>query len=315
VNRYVLHGLHLTCTIALPTARLEEHDGPADVTLVVSGQQPIPLTAPPGEPVQGAAFRGRPLYSTARQADGSHLLRIHGCVDFHISSDADRISAVVDPDCPDELLSLLVAGNLIAVISLLRGELVLHASAVEQAGRSVAFVAHSGVGKSTLAALCCRHGGRFVTDDVLRVDLSGGVAVAAHRGSAENRLRRGVDDLVGDARLVRRRKTVDGRTAWEPGRSLLDSTELAAVVLPQPVRDQSSLTLVELSPAQAVFALASTPRVLGWHGQEGQRRNLANVSQLVRQVPVFRATVPWGPPFPDHVARELMTLTTRGARA
>jgi len=53
----------------------------------------------------------------------------------------------------------------------LQERIVLHASVIEWQGRSVAFLAHSGRGKSTLAAACVQVGASLVSDDRLALDL------------------------------------------------------------------------------------------------------------------------------------------------
>ena len=49
-------------------------------------------------------------------------------------------------------------------------ELVLHGSAVESENTAIAFLGHSGRGKSTLAASFATTGARFLSDDSLHID-------------------------------------------------------------------------------------------------------------------------------------------------
>jgi hypothetical protein len=69
------------------------------------------------------------------------------------------------------LESVVLGGMGLATVLMLRGHLLLHASAVVRGrgggrgGRQV------GMGKSTVATLLCGSGALMVTDDVLRVDL------------------------------------------------------------------------------------------------------------------------------------------------
>ena len=98
-----------------------------------------------------------------------------------------------DPDADDGVPSLFLGGALAAAVAL-RGACVLHASAVQTENLVIAFVGSSGMGKTTVAALCCASGARLVTDDVLRVTAEQGRAwcfqrflratVAAGLGSA-----------------------------------------------------------------------------------------------------------------------------------
>lgn len=60
--------------------------------------------------------------------------------------------------------------------------------AEEVGGRAVAFIGSSGIGKTTLKALCCAAGARLVTDDVLRVEPRDGEGWCFH-GTCTLRLR------------------------------------------------------------------------------------------------------------------------------
>jgi hypothetical protein len=71
---------------------------------------------------------------------------------------------------PDADIRLCVLGPIIGFVLHLRGTPCLHASAVAVDGRAVAFLGHSGAGKSTTAAAFVRRGFRALTDDVLALD-------------------------------------------------------------------------------------------------------------------------------------------------
>lgn len=304
MTRQLLHGLFVESPFSLGDVTCS---GPVDFTLLDGGGRAIGHDQPEGQLIQKTLYDGAPLYSTVERTDGSYLLRLHGAVDFTLTKDLTRVEAYVDPACPRELVELLATGNLLATRAMLQGELVLHASAVARGGRTLAFVAPSGVGKSTMSALCCLHAGSsFVTDDVLRLDLGGG-DVRAWRGLHEARLRRDLADLAAGHPQTSR-QTVDGRTAWRPDRSMLPQTTLAAIVLPQPDRDRTELELKRLTGGRAVLAIAAAPRILDWTRGLELALALAATSRLVERVPVYRALIPWGPPFRPDVARQLMDL-------
>jgi hypothetical protein len=77
------------------------------------------------------------------------------------------------PDVDERILSLFVAGSVMALVSYQRGLLPLHASAIAIEGRAIAFVGESGAGKSTTAAALQACGYGIVTDDVLPVRVEG----------------------------------------------------------------------------------------------------------------------------------------------
>lgn len=270
----------------------------ADLVVTRRGERPVPATIADGRRLQAVTWGEEMQYSTVESADGSVLLRLHGTVDFVVGADRRTVEAWTDPSCEPEMFGILVAGNLLATVLALRGETVLHASAVEVAGRAVAFVAHSGMGKSTLAALACARGARFVTDDLLRLHHADCGPVRCWPGMAENRLRRNLGEIVdpataGDAPT---RTSIDGRTVWRPSASA-SPPELAAIVLPVLDDGQRDVEVRELPAGAALLELTRRPRILGWEDAAVRGRAFAELARLVRSVPVYLARLPWGPPF------------------
>jgi hypothetical protein len=108
----------------------------------------------------------------------------HGC--YLVTPDGRRVIAA-PPSGPAWRWERLVLAQVLPLAAVLRGTHVLHASAVALAGRAVAFMGRSGVGKTTLAGRIVAHGALLMTDDVLAVDESQ-AAVRAHRGGAVARI-------------------------------------------------------------------------------------------------------------------------------
>lgn len=300
-----MNGLVVECDFLIRGAHRAALAAEPDLRITRAGERDIPADIVEGRLLQGVRTEERMLYSTVERPGGDVLLRLHGTADFEIAADRRTVRAWTDPGCDPEMLAILAAGNLLATVLGLRGETVLHASAVDRGGFAVAFVAHSGRGKSTLAALACAQGARFVTDDLLRMtfDESG---VRCLRGSTENRLRRDVADLTERWAAVGTRRSVDGRVVWTPPRSPCSSSALRAVVLPELTREHDRLDLQRLSPGTAVVELTRHPRILGWCDPDVLRSTFSNLATLVRHVPVFRATIPWGPPFAEEMIEELL---------
>ncbi|HET9254264.1 MAG TPA: hypothetical protein VFO16_03555 [Pseudonocardiaceae bacterium] len=314
--RYALNGLNVACEIHVNHARLAPAHAPPDVVIRYGGQRPVPATVAEGTLLQRLACAQTLLQSTVRQEDGRVLQRLHGLVDFEIARDRRDVCAWTDLRCDLEILGILVAGHLLATVLALRGETVLHASAVEVDGAAIAFVAESGVGKSTLAALACARGARFVTDDVLRLYAAEDGTIRCWAGATENRLRREVADLPGNLPGAATRTSADGRVVWSPPATTSDTCRLSTIVLPQPNRERRELELRRIAPGTAVLELSRRPRLLGWSDERIIGETFINLSRFARTVPVYLARVPWGPPFDEAVIDTLLTrcLSPRSTR-
>lgn len=97
---------------------------------------------------------------------------------FLISGDR-RVTCELFPDFPEHLAGFALLGPVMATIMHLRGNLVLHGSALEVDNGAVVFLGDKGAGKSTMAGAMTTAGHALITDDVIavRADESGRSAV------------------------------------------------------------------------------------------------------------------------------------------
>ena len=98
-----------------------------------------------------------------------YLLRIPGVARYRVS---DGMEIIVEPEPGARPLDVraYLLGTVFVVLCHQRGLLPLHASAVAADGQIVAFLGHSGEGKSSLAAHLARRGFPIVADDICLVD-------------------------------------------------------------------------------------------------------------------------------------------------
>jgi hypothetical protein len=267
---------------------------------------------PPGD-VIAAYGSGEDSWYTATATESGFLLRFRECGEFAISADLSEVEVRADPTGRPELLPILLAGTVTAFLLTLRGETVLHASAVALEGVALAFVGQSGRGKSTVAALLCIDGAELITDDVLAVDT--GPPVTCTGGAPELRLREGASVLAESRPDARTRVTADDRLALALRVAPLESFPLAAVVIPAPSHTATDVEIRRLPPSTAVFWLLAFPRVHGWCRPDVLSRDFAAISRIADTIPVYDVTIPWGPPFDPGVARSLAALAGREAPA
>ena len=56
------------------------------------------------------------------------------------------------------------------------------------------------------------------------------------------------------------------------------------------------------------MAMLAIPRVYGWAKPDVLARDFATLSAIANAVPVYKAVVPWGPPFDPTIAEVLTGL-------
>lgn len=297
---YRAHGI--TIASEIPLALSPGNGAAPDLVLRLGGGRPVPADPPTGELLAEVREDGSLRYVLARGRDRT-VLRYPGLCDFAGNRGFDQVHAHLQPGLDPGLLSVLAAGGLLAVHLMLRHRLVLHASAVETAGRAIAFIGASGMGKSTLATALCGVGCVLVTDDVLRADI-GETAVLVHPGSTQTRLRQNARTLADEVPDVR--STADGRLAVRLPVTTDRPLPLAACVVPLPSRTASRVSVRRLAGARALLRMSQFPRVLGWREPASADRAFQSLADLVERVPVYEATIPWGPPFPRATLDELL---------
>jgi hypothetical protein len=290
-------------------------DGAPDVEIVDGGFRDVPLERPSPDVVAERVVDGEAWYTFARRG-ATVVGRFYGLVDFEISS-AGRPSVGEDtgkqqvtfyraPTAPLDLVAILIAGSMVAYLLSADGRLVLHASAVEVDGKALAFVGQSGQGKTTMATVLCAAGYPFVADDLLPIGQSADEVTCVPVGT-ELRVREKVEALLGrfEARTARR-LTVDDRHAVAPRTTGARKLPLGSVVVPWPDREAAEVSAQRLTAGEAVITLARCQRIEGWVPEPILRAQFAAVSAVARDVPILRMRVPWGPPFAENLAADVV---------
>lgn len=315
VHRYHAHGVTIFSAVELPLPAGSPASGTPDLVLRWGAERPVPSHDPSGCLL--AALRrpdGTLRYGLTQDGERT-VLRYPELCDFVGDRDLTDVTVHLHPGADPDLVPVLAAGALLAVHLRLHGELVLHASAVQVDDGALAFVGASGMGKSTLAALLCADGRRLVTDDVLRVDQPDRGVVRVHPGATETRLRGAARQLTDAAPAAAVRATADGRLALRQQSCASAPMPLVACVVPRPSRAATHVSAVRLPPARAVLRMIQFPRIVGWIEPISKAREFQALADLVERVPIFEATVPWGPPFRPEVVTGLLEAVDGGVVA
>jgi hypothetical protein len=302
---YELYGLRVASPI--PLAVPESDETKADLEIRLGAAAAVPAAPPPGKLIREFTWGEGNGLACSRDEEG-YLLRFYSTCDFRIDSTLRAVEICPDPELDPDMLAPLLEGPVISGILALQGECVLHASAVEVAGRALAFVGGSGKGKSTMATLLCLSGASLVSDDVLRIDLSGDEA-RCFPGARRTRLRSNAAGLLDSLSAGEVERTGDDRFGADFAAGRSERPLLTAILVPKPSRTAEAVRLERLDAAKGFVVLSSFPRIYGWREGDWLRQQFQSFSQLAKSVPVFTAEVPWGPPFDPGIAGELMALT------
>ena len=296
--RYAVHGLTVRSDLPLPLSTAGA-DGETELVIRRLGDAPVPDCSPPGAS-QGTL--GVPPDRVWWSLDGNaYRVRFAGGCDLTIGPPWRTLEVRVDPAASGEIVGDRIVKTALPFALERLGHELLHAGAIEAAGRTLAFVGPTGSGKSTLVALLCADGATLISDDQLRVELDPD-GVVCHPGLALIRLRAdasAVAAMLGEPA----RRTWDGRTSATPRVLVRGPRRIAALVLPC-IEDGVREPAVErLTPVHALPLLSSsraTPRNPTWQLQRFELH-----ASLLERLPVFRVRLPRGS-LPDRPARDAL---------
>jgi hypothetical protein len=173
---YSVFGLSLRSNQAIPGVKpVDERPGGADVEIRLGSSPPA------GEEIVAEAEAltfvssnldesGEPALRIWQVAQGAYL-RLQYCdgMQFWAGREGKSVWATWPESASLEDAATYLLGPVLGLVLRLRGVMCLHASAVEIAGRAVAFVGDAGAGKSTTAAAFAHRGQGVISDDIVAV--------------------------------------------------------------------------------------------------------------------------------------------------
>jgi hypothetical protein len=226
---------------------------------------------------------------------GRYLLRFPDLAEFEISADADRIRCRPRPRLARSTLRHLLLDQVLPLAVSLRGQLVLHASAVHVPGFGViSFAGLAGYGKSTLAAALGIRRCSILTDDALVVArddeevyaLPGYPSLRLWRDSARA-LAMDHGSTTKVAHYTAKRRLAAERVVFRNRPSPLK----AVVVLGRRVSRTQPSSVRALQAREALMAVAPFAYVMDAGDRQQLYRMFDGLASVVARVPVFLAAV------------------------
>jgi hypothetical protein len=290
---YDLYGLRVRTALELSApVSLVQSDVDIDLDVSVDSAATHPVQRPTEDVVAELVIAGDPKYTICATPDG-YTCRFHRLADLEFSADLRKLTCRSFTTDLEQYLPLLLASAVPAMVLMLRGDYVLHASAVARDNVAVAFAGQSGAGKSTVAAAMCTQGWRLVTDDVLPMRVVEG-QVSAVAGASHLRLRPKAIDLASSFDPHERLGfTVDDRLAVAPEHVDATEVDVAAIVLPVPDRSVIEVSVEPLRPSTAGFELSRLTRIENWSRPSDLRNIFMHATAIAGCIPVVRLRMPW----------------------
>jgi hypothetical protein len=258
----------------LPLLRLNSAAGTRGELWIEAAARP--LERPDRAPVSTlVSDDGRCWYASYELEDGRCLIELPPTASFLLEPMPGRV--VVDSkDGDTDLLEHRIVSSAVSTLLAMRGDLVLHAAAIEAEGRAVIFCGPTQRGKSTLARALGEAGRRLLGEDGIAIELrkEGSTAFPGARG----------------VRVRRRDEEGRNRTDLlpDPGRGEPDPCPVAAIVL---LGERGERLAVERMESVRALAML-TPNLIHSGSRAAIGAAFANLATLLGSTPAFAASLP-----------------------
>jgi hypothetical protein len=247
--------------------------------------------------------------------DGAVYMRWENLFDFVISANGRRVqwrkqSEVAIESFEAYLTSFAISGALIQ-----QGEEPLHATVVASDRGAVGLIGPSGAGKSTLAAFLMERGGSLVTDDMLRLEFRGDVALAFPGQGRLKLFKESAEKILKETADSGRFNPLTEKLIFQPSRVAKpnDPQPLSALYYldTPPVHiDPNSISIERLSGVDLFKTIAASTFNSRLNAAERLERQFHFAERVARTVPVYKLMYPRDYNLLDQVS-DLINQTAR----
>lgn len=300
-STYSMHGLFLHSKMKLDAPVIDSSQ--SAIEIFKCPPKRIPNHPPKGELLQLFVWGNESGYACVKR-ESEYIFRFFGNSEFHIDFDFKKIRAFLNPDKDPQWISTFLCGNVCAMLLMLMGKYVLHASAVQINNQGIAFVAGPGMGKSTLAALFCLQGASLITDDVLHVNSQ--KEIFCYPGTRAIRLKQQAAYLAQEFKDKLHKQTIDKRISIQLASDLDFPLSLNFILIPLLSHTESQVGLRRLSPSQAFLNLSKFPRILGIKSEDILQSQFNKTVKIIEHVPIYEVIIPWKQPLDLQLPKKIL---------
>lgn len=262
----------------------------------------------PGDPFHVWEIDPGQPWALFYRSPAGFLVRFPDYADFVVDPTGQAVSCHPCEDLTPATRDHIFLNQVMPLVRGLRGEAVFHASAVDLLGAATAFLAASGLGKSTLAAALSIRGHPILTDDALVVRRDGANHIVDP--SIPNvRLWRDSEDAViaGPAR-------VSEPVSYTEKRALVGSARLRFSPVARPLRaayvlgsqDAGEIEITPVDGAAATIEWVQHSFLMDVYDRDVRARHFVSTTELAGAVPLFHLAYPRRYELLDDVAERLL---------
>jgi hypothetical protein len=162
-----MYGLHLESDVRLPVPPAVGADDFIPSLVFRRAEPGRSAPAPDGPVVARRYCEHGDLIAVRSHGPGGDWIQIPSVGMFHVAPDARRVDVYPESGMNDQILGLVLVGQIAIFVLYQLGYPCLHAAAVTTEHGAVIFLGPKGRGKSTMAAGFVRRGAALLTDDAL----------------------------------------------------------------------------------------------------------------------------------------------------
>lgn len=198
---------------------------------------------------------------------------------------------IVDPtsNVDANTLNQFIVGSAMAVLLNQRGYLILHASAVNVDGYTIAFLGESGIGKSTIADALYLKGYPIITDDVLAAQTNKENKPLIIPSFPYLKLKFEISEYKQDGAKLNPNSEYSKHFNNKNNGFLEKSEKLDQIYI---LDTGDNLDISHLSQQEAIFNLLSNSYCIRLFKEEEQISNLKQCAEIINNVPVYQLKIP-----------------------